>query len=94
VVYRALHVKHRARLLERSDHAPRQFGIADANEPVSHRSEDRLDDHLAAEGEHSTDRVHRVVRALADDRFGHRQPGLLQQRGRVELVHRPFDGTR
>ena len=38
--------------------------------------------------------VHRIGHALADDRFGRRQPGFLQQRGRVELVDRALDRAR
>ena len=59
---------------------------------MSHRSEDRLDDHVAAA--HRAHRCHRVRHALADDRLGRRQPGLLQQRRRVELVDRALDRAR
>ena len=58
--------------------------------PVPHRSEDRLDDDVA----HLPHGGHRRRRVLADDRLRSRQPGFLQQRGRIELVHRSLDRAR
>jgi hypothetical protein len=87
-------VEHRPHLLERTARAPRQFRVADADKPLSHRAEDGLDDHVAAAIEHSADGSHGVIRPLADHRFRHRQARLLQDRRRVELVHRTLDGPR
>ena len=86
----ALHVEHGARGLERLDHAERDVGIADADEAVAHRAEDRLD-HDVAELAHGR---HRVRRPLADDGLDRGQPGFLQQRAGVELVHGALDGAR
>ena len=85
----ALHVEHGAQLLEGPDDAERDVGIADAHHTVAHRAEDRLDHDVA----HRQHRRHRVGGPLADDGFGQWEPGLLQQRGRVELVDRALDGA-
>ena len=59
--------------------------------PNSHRAEQRLDDHVAAElGE----RLQGVGGPLAGDRAGCGQPGARQQGRGEELVDRPLDRVR
>ncbi len=96
VIDGSLHVEHRPRSA-RGVRTTRNAtsGSLDAHQPVSHRAEDRLDDdaHRPSPASTRRDRLHRIA-PFAHHRLRRRQPGLAQQRGRVELVDAPLDGAR
>jgi hypothetical protein len=85
---RLLQVVDGALELERAEHPHRDVGVLDAHHAVTHRAEQRLDDHVAAElGE----RLLGVGRPLAGDRAGGGQAGARQQGRGEELVDGPLD---
>ena len=67
----SLDIENRLRPFESAEDAPRQIDTLDAHHPLPFRSEQRLDDDIAAE---PSECRQRRVRILADARLRHRQP--------------------
>ena len=90
VVDGPLEVEHAPDRLDRLHHPVRHLLVRYPDHAEAHGTEERLDDHVAqpAEGRH------RLLRALAHDGLGRRQPALLEQGRGPELVHRALDGAR
>jgi hypothetical protein len=75
--------------LERSKDPVGDLLVVDAHHPPAVRPEERLHDDVA----HSLEGGHGRVEAFRDDGPRGREPGLLEERRGVELVHGSLDGA-
>ena len=69
----------------------RDVAVGNADDPIAHRPEQRLDDDVAPQ---PIERLHRAVVALAHDRRRRRHPGVGEHRAGPRLVDRALDRAR
>ena len=88
---RALNVVDGPLELQRAEHSVGHVAILDANDPVAHRAEQRLDDDVFPQ---PLERLHGALVALADDRRRSPNAGAGKHRPCPRLVDRALERTR